>query len=261
MKTLLSVLLFLIAYPAPCARAEGDSFDHSHAALSAVLERHVEGDRVDYAALAKAPAALDAYLTSLGQVTPEELAGWERDQAYAFWINVYNATTLQVVRDAYPLASIRDIKRDEKEVWDLALVPLPAFAQDGKRLTLNQVEHEILRPRYEDPRVHAAVNCASEGCPPLLAQAFRAEDLDAQLDAQVRVWLADTTRNQFQRGAKTARVSKIFEWFAADFESAGGPKRWIARYAPEGVAAWITGDDVKLEFLEYSWKLNQVRAQ
>jgi len=249
------------ARPAPSEEpAVERSFDHEHARWTRILGRHVHGDRFDYAALAKDRGELDAYLAELSSVTPDELEGWTTKQRFAFWINVYNAFTISLVVDHHPVDSIRDIGSLLRPVWKKRFIPLEALDPDGKgqKLSLDVVEHGILRPRFEDARVHAAVNCASEGCPPLFAEAFVAERLDAQLDEQARAWLADPERNRYDRAESEVRVSAIFDWFEEDFErDAGSVQAWIARYAPASEAGWIrAAEDLDIEHLDYSWKLN-----
>lgn len=250
------------AQPRPAQDAPVRAFDHTHAAWTSVLDAHVQGDRFDYAALARDRGPLDAYLAELATVTRAQLEAWTRAQRYAFWINAYNAFTVHLIVDAYPVASIKDLGSMLSPVWKKRFIPLGALDPDGEgqALSLDVVEHGILRPRFEDARVHAAVNCASESCPPLRNEAFVAERLDEQLDEQVRAWLADPRRNRYDRASEELRVSAIFDWFEDDFErDAGSVSAWIARYAPAAEAAWIrAADDLDVEFLDYSWELNAV---
>ena len=264
----LLVPLLAVCSPARQVDAAGGaaagSFDHAHAAWTSVLATHVVDDRFDYGRLAKDRGALDAYLAQLHAVTPEQLATWTREQRYAFWINVYNAHTIQLVVDHYPIDSIRDLGgKVFNKVWDKEFIPMAAHHPDGDRekLSLDDVEHGILRPRFDDARVHVAVNCASTGCPPLRAEAFVAARLDEQLDEQALRFLADERRNTFEVSERGGRmkVSEIFDWFASDFErDAGSVSAWIARYAPPEVAAWIAEAEPEVGFRSYSWALNDV---
>lgn len=246
----------------PTSRPVVKVFDQMHAPWSAILKRHVHGNDFDYKALAADRAGFDHYLRSLEQVSPAEMGVWNDDQKMAFWINAYNAYTVERVLTGYPIESIREVGNAQASVWDQVFIRLDRHHPSGKRkrLSLNDIEHKILRPTFKDPRIHAAVNCASRSCPPLLNEAFVAEELDKQLDGQVRAWLADETRNRFDRASSTLHVSQIFDWFRADFESDdfegdGGVAKWIARYAPESEAAWIAkAKDVR--YLEYDWSLN-----
>jgi len=158
----------------------------------------------------------------------------------AYWINMYNALTIQVVCDHLPISSIRDI--DAGKVWSHY-----QFSLSSGRYTLDQIEHEILRPR-KDPRVHAALNCASKGCPPLWNAIYQQQHLDQQLDAAVQRWFA---RNAYKKSDKELRLSKIFHWYAEDFQPS--PLNFLRTHRPQEdwsqISSW--------EFMEYDWSLNQ----
>lgn len=274
MRTLLAALVAILACdstgsdsaPASGARpgAPAAELDHEHALWTKVLARHVQGDRFDYAALKDDRGDLDAYLGRLEAVTPDELAGWTREQRFAFWIDAYNGYTVRLVVDHYPVDSIKDVGSLLQGPWKRRFVPLGHLAPEigEAQLTLDEIEHAILRPTFEDPRVHAAVNCASVGCPPLRGEAFVAERLDLQLEEQTRAWLADPTRNRIERGSGTLRVSKVFDWFREDFGGSDeGVVRWIAEHVPDELAGWLREHAAELEVdhLDYSWKLNDAR--
>jgi hypothetical protein len=262
-----AVLAFSLAVAVsqqPQSSAAG--FDHAHAAWTEILKAHVVGNRFDYAALKKDRAALDRYLAALHAVTKAEHDAWSREQRFAFWIDAYNAHVVDLVVREYPLDSIRDAGSLFTSVWKKRFIAMPAFDPEGKGrpLSLDDVEHKILRPSFADARVHAAINCASVSCPPLRAEAFVAERLDAQLDEQARAWLADPSRNRYDRARSRLEVSAIFDWFRDDFlRDAGGMREWITRYAPPHEAEWIRGAGKALEirFLDYSWKLNDVERE
>jgi uncharacterized protein DUF547 len=243
--------------------ASARDFDHEHTLLTEILKANTQGGDIDYRALKKNPAKLDAYLAGLRAVSPKTMKGWTRDQRFAFWINTYNAYTIQLVRDNYPVKSIKSIGGLLTSVWDKAFIPMNAHHPKGKdkKLTLNHIEHDILRPIFKDARVHAAINCASKSCPPLRSEAYVASRLDQQLDEQVRIWLADPCRNRFDRKAGRLHLSKIFDWFAKDFRRDGGSVQgWVAKYAPEKAATWLKGaKEVRISYLDYSWKLNDVK--
>jgi hypothetical protein len=258
---LLLGLLALIA--APQAQPATARFDHTHALWTEVLAKHVAGDRFDYAALKKDRAVFDRYLAQLRAVTAVEHAAWTREQQFAFWINVYNAHVVDLVVRNHPLESIKDLGGLFSSVWKKSFIEMPALHPSGKpgKLSLDEVEHAILRPRFEDARVHAAINCASLSCPALRNEAFVAARLNEQLDQQVQRWIADPTRNQLDRASKTLRLSKLFDWFRDDFVRDGGSQReWVAKYAPADDALWIhgAGKELEIEYLDYSWKLNDV---
>ena len=241
------------------------SFDHSM--LTQLLERHVKKDRVDYKGLLRDKAMLDAYTKKLSATTKKQYDTWSKNEQFAFWINVYNAYTLELILDHYPVASINDLAKGDVGPWDQPLIPMRAFQPDGKDrdLTLNDVEQRILRPVFKDARVHAAVNCASKGCPPLRNEAFEGKRLDKQLDEQMRTFLAATGRNRFDKANKKIVLNSIFEWYADDFAD---PKRGTTRadflihFAPASAGpdkSWIKS--AKVTFESYDWSLNDIERK
>lgn len=272
MKHALALWLALLAAPTPLAFARAQSapaaaqpapraFDQQHAAFSALLARHVHGDRVDYKVLKAERAPLDAYLASLAAVQPAELDSWSKPQQFAFFLNAYNAHVLRLVIDAYPVDSIKDLGGLFSSVWSKEFIPLDAFKPGGKRgkLSLDELEHKILRVRFADARMHAAINCASLGCPPLRAEAFTADKLEQQLDQQMRAFVNDARRNRFDPKAGRAELSQIFEWFEADFRrDAGSVAAFVQRYLPGSPAdsAWLA--KARITQLDYSWALNDL---
>lgn len=249
--------------PLLAALALAPSFDSSHALWTEVLSACVRGDAFDYRKLKADRSKLDAYLGSLEAVMPEEFAGWKREQQFAFWIDAFNAYTVKRVVDAYPIESIRDLGDDRQSVWDQEFIPLGRlFPEAGDRkLALNDLEDKILRPKFKDARVHAALHRAARGSPPLLGEAFVADKLDRQLDAQVERWLGDPDRNRFDRKSSTVSVSRIFDWYKDDFvREADSVRRWLEKHAPEAEHEWLSNaKDLKIELLEYSWKLDDAR--
>jgi hypothetical protein len=224
------------------------------------LDEHVEGGLVDYRAFAEDREALDGYIATLTAVTPAQAAEWTQDQRFAFFANAYNAHVVALVLDAYPLMSINDLSTEEQTVWGRPFIALGAHLSEeraGKPISLDELEHRILRPRFEDPRVHVAVNCASMGCPPLDDRAITAEGLDAQLDRLMRAFLADEEQNRFDPKRKRIELSKIFEWFEEDFvDEAGSLAAYLQRYAPTEETAWI--GRAEITHREYDWALNDV---
>jgi len=178
--------------------------------------------------------AKDLYSNMLPQST------WTKNEKMSFWINVYNVFTIQLILDNYPVASINDIK----EPWDKKFISL-----NGEMYSLNQIEHEILRPQFNDPRVHFAVNCASLSCPKLHFKAFRAETLDSDLNKLTRGFLNDPERNEL--GSNEVKVSKIFSWFQEDFTKGQSLLQFINKYSDQKIS-----ENAKVSYLEYNWNLN-----
>ncbi|MBL9204808.1 MAG: DUF547 domain-containing protein [Opitutaceae bacterium] len=243
-----------------CQSLLGATSAPDHRLFTQVLAAHVENGLVDYERLAK-DERLTRYLTQLAETDPAKLAS--DNERLAFWLNAYNAYTLKLILDQRPNRSIKDIG-DAKAgtpdglrkstAWDIR------FAQvGGKTYTLNEIEHEVIRRRFQDARVHFALNCASGSCPELRPEAYEADSLAAQLDDQGRQFLADSTRNRFDLASKTAWLSSIFEWYRRDFgESERTVLRRAAQYAPEEVRRSIQSnpDAWTVKYLSYDWSLN-----
>lgn len=246
----LTVLGFLVMVTlASAARA----FDHSHAAFDRVLKQHVSAGLADYAALKAAPQMLDGYLAALAAVTGSEFAGWPEKERLAFLINLYNAATLKLIVVNYPLKSIRSIGWLPGAAWKQEGVSL-----FGKKVSLDHVEHGIIRKEYRDARVHFALVCAAIGCPPLRSEAFVAARLDAQLDDQGRVFLAQSDKNRVDAAARTVWLSQIFKWFAGDFEAeAGTVLKFATPFFPPEARSALAAGEFKVQFSDYDWSLNQ----
>lgn len=251
MKPLLAALCLVAALP---LFASPD-----HALLTEILTAHVKGGRVDYAGL-KSDTRLPRYLAQLAATDPAAL-GSEEEQL-AFWLNAYNAFTLQLVVERQPASSITEIGSGglvlgsllKTTAWDIRFAEV-----GGKKYTLNEIEHDIVRRRFKDSRAHFALNCASASCPVLRPEAYRAGQLNAQLEEQARQFLGSDARNRFDLATKTASLSSIFSWYARDF---GRDERAVllevARHAPDDVRRSIEADPAawKITYLAYDWSLN-----
>ena len=265
------VVLGVALLAARGAHARAIAFDHRHAAWSALLKKHVaviDGGRasqVRYAAMAADRAALKAYLDSLSAVSAAAFSGYRKAQQMAFLINAYNAHTVELILTRYPqLDSIKDLGSLLQSPWKRKNIALL-----GSTMSLDGIEHETLRARgrYDDPRIHFAVNCASVGCPPLREDAFTAERLDAQLDEQAQRFLSDRTRNRWNTITKRLEVSKIFDWYGDDFRQGfrgiASPAAFFARYAEQLADAAadrerIRAQTARVSYLDYDWALNDV---
>ena len=240
------------------AMAAGPAQGLDRALYAELLEAHTRevtdlaGTRVDYAALTRAKD-WRRLVEGLADAEPDGLAG--RDAQLAFWIDVYNVLAIHMVVRHYPVGGIREIGSLLRSVWKR-----PAGEVGDRTLTLDQIEHDILRP-MGDPRIHGAIVCASLSCPPLAREPYRPEALDAQLDANLRRWLADPRKGvRLDRPRRTLHVSPIFDWFEEDFEAAGGVLPFLARYAPADVAEAIRegGASLRIRTLDYDWSLNDL---
>lgn len=268
MRSLLASALFFSALVAPAA-ALGAGVDHS--TWDGLLKDHVSDGLVDYAGLAEDRSELDAYLSVLAQADPDSL---NREQQIAFWANAYNARMVALVLDHFPIRGSDDSHPSNSVLQvDGIFKKFPARV-GGRSVSLDAIEHEVLRPRFDEPRIHAAIVCASGSCPPLRAEAFDSERLEEQLDDQFRRFVNDEKRNRFDATSGTVRLSKIFDWFAGDFASAAkqqpalrrnagkhaGALAFVARYLPAAEREAILAGRMRVEFLPYDWALNDQAA-
>jgi hypothetical protein len=256
MRGLLAIVLLAVASAA-------SALDHSHKAWDDLLKKHVRyvqdgnASRVDYAGFARDRAQLKAVLDDYQKVARPEFDGWAKPQQQAFLVNAYNAFTIEKILTRYPaIKSIREFGTVFGNPWKDKF-----FTLFGQPSYLDQVEHEILRKDgvYDEPRVHAAVVCASIGCPMLRNEAFTPDKLEAHLEDGMRRFLSDRTRNRYAGGR--LEVSRIFEWFREDF----APRHaYFARYAslladdPAARQA-IAAGKAPIDYLEYDWALNDAR--
>jgi hypothetical protein len=221
------------------------SFDH--AAWDRILKDYVdENGLVAYERLGNADRApLDAYLGRLADARPQDLGEQDR---LAFWINAYNAGIVGAILRDYSPESM--LSRAQLFGWY-------SFPVAGKGRTPNEVEHEILRKQFHEPRIHFALVCGATSCPKLRREAYRGDVLDQQLDDQARRFINDPQRNRLD-DEKGARLSSIFEWFESDFAAAAGSMaEFVARYVDDSEQAEaLKRSGVRIEFLDYDWTLN-----
>lgn len=232
------------------------TFDHEHTAWTSILSRFVRDGQVDYAGLkAGAQAELSRYLSSLGSVHRAHYERWTREQKLAFWIDAYNASTVKLIVDNHPITSIRRIGLLPGAAFRLPLLTVPAVSDSA--LSLNDIEHGILRVQFHEPRIHFAIVCASRSCPGLRSEAYRARDLDVQLEEAARGFLRDSTKNRYDAAAHALHLSPIFNWFRSDFEAASGSlPAFFARFADQATRQALEDGEVSVDFLDYDWTLN-----
>ncbi len=232
------------------APASAAAFDHRHELFTKILARHVRDNRVDYPGLKTLPEDLTRYLDNIAAVTKAEFGRWDDPRQIAFLINAYNAATLRLVIDHYPLKSIKDIGSLFKGPWDQRVVRL-----FGDSITLNALEHDLLRKNYNEPRLHFALVCAAKGCPPLRAESYIASRLEEQLVDQAKTFLADPTKNRVDASSATLHLSPIFQWYASDFEKKHGSVLAALKvYWPKEYAA---ADGFRIRYTDYDWSLNE----
>lgn len=229
-------------------RADGPTFDHT--LFDEFLGAHVDGAGwVDYEALARDQAKLDTYL---GEIAKAPFHALGRDEKLALLVNAYNAFTLRLILDHRPIESIRDIPADER--WKGR-----SFELGGHRWSLSEIENDLLRRNFREPRIHFAVNCASIGCPPLWNHAYSGAKIGAELEAQTRRVHARSRWFRFDRNSGVAQLTRIYDWYHGDFvQAAGSPLGFAARYSTSLRDAIHAGERIRIEWLPYDWTLNDV---
>ncbi len=228
-----------------------DPIDHSlwDQLLSKYVKPSKDGvNRVDYAALKRGDAAtLTRYLAALQAIEVEK---YPKEEQFAFWVNLYNAATVDVILKNYPLESIKDIGLLGQGPWKEKVLKVV-----GKDLSLDDIEHGILRPVWKDVRIHYAVNCASIGCPNLATQAYTAEKLEAMLEEAARSYINHPRGFARVDGALVA--SSIFDWYVDDWGDQAAVLDHARKYASDKTKA-ILGSAIKIDSHDYDWSLNDI---
>jgi hypothetical protein len=212
--------------------------------FDSLLQKNVDKTgRVDYQSLKNNETLLDNYLAYIQNNEPTK--DWSSNKKKAFWINTYNAYTIKIILNNYPLKSIRDIKIDGETAWKIPFVKI-----GQKRYTLDQIEHKILRKKFNDPRIHVGINCASVSCPRLWNFAFTEDNIASSLDNLMKEFINDTTRNKISK--KNVALSEIFNWFSKDFIKNGTIINYLNTYAAIKIS-----EKASIKYLTYDWSLNK----
>lgn len=222
----------------------------SHSTFDQLLQKHVDEDGlVNYKGLQQDRATLKSYLSMLESNSPK--TSWTRDQTLAYWINAYNAYTLELILTHYPVKSIKEIGSTIKipfvsTAWDVKFINI-----GGKEYDLNNIEHGIIRKEFDEPRIHFALVCAAVSCPKLQNRAYTPEKLDEQLTKAAKEFLANSSKNQF-KNSKSAKLSKLFDWYGGDFNNNGTLIEYLNQYAPAKLEK-----NAKIDWMSYDWALNE----
>ena len=222
----------------------------SHEGWDSLLKKWVDQHgMVNYQGFGQDRAQLKAYLRSLEASPPDEKT-WSKEEQLAYWINAYNAYTIELILQYYPIEDINDIKAGTmmayvKTPWDIKFINI-----GGKKLDLNNIEHNIIRPIFKEPRIHFALVCAARSCPKLRQEAYVPERLEAQLAQQARSFLLDPDKNLVRNDK--LELSKIFEWFKDDFTEGRSLQEAIEEYSGLPV-----NKDANISYRYYNWKLNE----
>lgn len=255
------------------ASAQTVTFDHGK--FDRLLQTSVINGLVNYKALNANGSDLDIYLKQLEQVDPKDFNNWTKNAKMAFWINAYNGITIHGILRNYPIKwggffakrrfpqnSIRQIGK----FWDTVFTKTM-----GKELTLNQIEHDILRKQFKNPLIHFVIVCASIGCPVLENKVFLAEDLDARLEKAAFDFINDPEKVRLDKKNKIFYLSAIFDWYKEDFQASAesdqllkkynkkerGTVGFIIRYLPDSAKSFVINNKIKIKYLDYDWSLNE----
>ncbi len=238
-------------------KAKG-SIQVDHTLFTEVLSDHVEKGMVDYQAIKQDPR-FEEYIELLRNIDPYQIRA---DDFLSFWINVYNAFTIKVVCDNYPVKSITDLHTGgfyishiiKKTIWDKEYIDL-----NDRKYTLNFIEHKLLRP-YGDARIHFALVCAAKSCPSLRAEAYETNTLDEQLNEQARTFLSQENKNRFDFENNVVYLSKIFKWFSGDFKKNGQDVLdYVSQFLENKRAEYIrmNRNKINIKYTDYDWALNE----
>ena len=221
----------------------------THVIWNELLQAHVSPNgKVDYRGFLKDREKLDQYLKLLSDNHPNETT-WNREERLAYWINAYNAFTVELILQHYPLESIKDIKR-----WNIPFLNTPWTINfikiGGKKYDLDHIEHKTLRKEFNEPRIHFVINCASVACPILKNEAYTADQLEQQLKAQTIHFINDPEKNIIRENE--VQLSKIFSWFEGDFTHNGSLIDFLNQYSELQIQP-----DARVGYLDYDWGLNE----
>lgn len=223
----------------------------SHSTWDALLKKHVDDQgMVNYKGMMRDSTELKKYLNLLSKNHPNE-KNWTKEERLAYWINAYNAFTVKLIINHYPVESIKDIGSSinipfVSTPWDIKFIQI-----EGETYDLNNLEHGIIRKEFEEPRIHFALVCAAMSCPRLRNEAFTAEKLDAQLEAEATYFFNNPKKNKIS--ADRVQLSKLLDWYWGDFKGTAKSRvEYVNRYSKTKANA-----DAKVEYVDYSWKLNE----
>lgn len=242
--------LGILTFCSPTVAVNSDSTPPDHKDYDALLKKYVDDDGlVNYADLKKDRASLRKYLSKLEKNAPND--NWSQDEKLAYWINAYNAYTLDLIIQHYPVESIKDIGSTIKipfvsTAWDIKFIEIA-----GEKYDLNNIEHGIIRKRFEEPRIHFALVCAAVSCPKLRNEAYFADTLDEQLTAAAKDFLSNPKKNNI-KNSKEAELSKLFSWYGGDFKKKTTLIEYVNQYSSIKL-----DKDADIDFMTYYWELNE----
>ncbi|MEQ9188758.1 MAG: DUF547 domain-containing protein [Cryomorphaceae bacterium] len=241
------VMLFLL-HSCAVDKVDSDSRPIKHDLFTEILQEYVDSNgMVDYGRLQQDSAKFNVYLDLLSENHPND-KHWTKSEQLAYWINAYNAFTLQLIVRNYPITSIKDITPVTLPFvvspWDVKFINI-----EGREYDLNQIEHGIIRAQFDQPMIHFGLVCAAKGCPKLRTEAYTAEEVDAQLAEQASDFVNDQMKNL--TGSPNPKVSKIFRWYKGDFTDSSSLAEYLNSISDDSIAS-----DADIDYLDYNWELN-----
>lgn len=219
------------------------NINNLHDNFDIILKTYVLEGQVDYINLKENRIKLDNYLLKLSDIEKDDFHNWSEEERLAYLINLYNASTLQLIINHYPVKSIKDIGTFFKGPWKQKFIYL-----FGEKISLDNLEHDIIRKEYNEARIHMALVCAAKGCPILRSEAYTGTKLNSQLIEQVKLFLSSSNGMLIERNSKRVYLSPIFKWYAKDFPSV---IEFVEEYSYENL------NDFKVYWLDYDWDLNK----
>ena len=250
-KKTLCILLIEIFLLTGCGiHIKGTKPVYSYDAWTSLLQKHVNNDGlVDYKGFITDKEKLQSFLYTISANPPA--SDWPTNDKIAYWLNAYNAFTVKLIVDNYPVKSIKDLGAKHQIIFINTPWDIKFFKIGGKTMTLNRIEHRILRLQFKEPRIHFALNCASISCPKLRRKAYVGNKLDEQLTEQAVGFLNDKSRNELD--AKNPKLSSIFSFYGKDM------KRWSGKSLIEYINQYVAvkiDEDAEIDYLDYNWNLN-----
>lgn len=221
----------------------------SHQLWNEVLEKYVTAEgKVNYKGLKSNRKQFDEYLKLLSASHPND--NWQKNEQLAYWINAYNAFTVELILQHYPVKSIRNIGGlinipGVQSAWDIKFIKI-----ENQEYSLGYIEHKILQKQFNEPRIHFAINCASHSCPKLLNEAYTSDKLNQQLNDAAKHFVADTDKNKI--APSKIEISKIFDWYKSDFTKDGTLISFLSKYSTAEIK-----EDANVSYLDYNWNLNE----
>lgn len=248
---ILPVLMISVLGCSSISKPETDSKPISHDLWDKLVKEHVhESGLVDYKGFIEDSTRLNQYLTKLENHHPND-QNWSKEEQLAYWINAYNAFTIKLINNHYPVSGIKELVNGPNipfvnSPWDIKFITI-----EGEEYDLNNIEHDILRERFSEPRIHFAINCASISCPVLRKEAYTSEKIAKQLKEQTYTFINNPAKNKISEDRIV--ISRIFKWFTNDFTQDGSITAYVNQYTSTDIK-----QEAEVDYMDYDWSLNDI---